>query len=58
MVSVFHIEEILMDQRAQDQSVLTHIQELVEEEHRLYEQGEKRIDQERLGAIQVELDQC
>ena len=47
-----------MDQRVQDQSVLTHIQELVEEEHRLYEQGEKGIDQGRLGAIQVELNQC
>jgi hypothetical protein len=45
-----------MDQT--DQSVLSRIQELVEEEHRLYEQGEKGIDQERLGAIHVELDQC
>jgi hypothetical protein len=46
-----------MDQKGPDQSVLSHIQELIEEEHRLYE-GEKGADQKRLGEVQVQLDQC
>ncbi|BFU96909.1 MAG: conserved protein of unknown function [Nitrospira sp.] len=45
-----------------DQPVLSHIQELVEEEHRLFEQGErgtaKEADRRRLTQVQVELDQC
>ncbi len=48
--------------QATDQPVLTHIEELVEEEHRLYEQGEKTtladVDRQRLAKVQVELDQC
>jgi hypothetical protein len=48
--------------QAPDQPVLNHIQELVEEEHRLYERGEKTTladaDRQRLAKVQVELDQC
>jgi hypothetical protein len=42
--------------------VLNHIQELVKEEHRLYEQGERvtlsDTDRQKLAKVQVELDQC
>lgn len=42
-----------------DESVLDHINSLVQEEERLYQQGEMSgEDQERLGAIKVQLDQC
>ena len=45
-----------------DQPVLGHIQQLVEEEHRLFEQGERgtvgEVDRQRLAQVQVELDQC
>jgi hypothetical protein len=45
-----------------DQPVLAHIQKLVQEEHRLFEQGErgtaKEGDRQRLTQLQVELDQC
>ena len=53
-----------MDNRTQarDQPVLSHIQELVKEEHRLYEQGERvtlsDTDRQKLAKVQVELDQC
>lgn len=53
-----------MDNKTQalDQPVLNHIQELVKEEHRLFEQGEKTAlgdaDSQRLAKVQVELDQC
>ncbi|HJU04911.1 MAG TPA: DUF2630 family protein [Nitrospiraceae bacterium] len=48
-----------MEEQAKDQTVLNHIQDLVSEEHRLYEQGALGDkDRDRLGAIQVELDQC
>lgn len=53
-----------MDNRTQatDQPVLNHIQELVNEEHRLYEQGEKQpledADRQKLAIVQVELDRC
>ena len=47
---------------APDHPVLNHIQELVEEEHRLYERGEKTTlvdaDRQRLAKVQVDLDQC
>ena len=51
------------DQRlTTDQPVLAHIQQLVEEEHRLFEQGERgtveAINRQRLAQVQVELDQC
>ena len=45
-----------------DQPVLAHIQQLVEEEHRLFERGEQGpvadTDRQRLAHLQVELDQC
>jgi hypothetical protein len=45
-----------------DQPVLAHIQELVEEEHRLFERAEHgRVadtNTTRLADVQVELDQC
>jgi hypothetical protein len=45
-----------------DQPVFAHIQELVEEEHRLFERGEHgtvgETDRKRLADLQVELDQC
>ena len=47
---------------ATDQPVLNHIQELVKEEHRLYEQGEQvplsDTDRQKLAKVEVELDQC
>jgi len=48
-----------MNEHATDQSVLNHIQELVQQEHRFHEQ-ETMTDQERarLRDVQVELDQC
>ena len=48
-----------MKNQAQDQPVLKYIERLVEEEHRLYEQGTlSKVDRKRLAKIQVELDQC
>jgi len=45
-----------------DQPVLAQIQQLVEEEHRLFQQGEQgsggEMDPKRLAQVQVELDQC
>lgn len=49
----------LVENQVEDQPVLTHIQHLVAEEHRLYEQGVlPKADRKRLAQIQVELDQC
>jgi hypothetical protein len=46
-------------EEANDRSVLGHIGRLVEEEHRLYNQGTNTDeDRDRLKNIQVELDQC
>jgi hypothetical protein len=51
------MEENIKD--AGDQSVLAHIERLVAEEHRLYNQGTgSEADRVRLAKIQVELDQC
>lgn len=48
-----------MADQTEDQLVLNHIQNLVAEEHRLYSQGSlKDSDRERLGKIEVDLDQC
>lgn len=53
-----------MDKKADntDQPVLAYIQQLVEEEHRLFERGEQGraedTDRQRLADVQVELDQC
>jgi hypothetical protein len=42
-----------------DQSVLSHIDELVKEEERLYaKNGLTEEDQSRLGEVKVALDQC
>jgi hypothetical protein len=42
-----------------DQPVLGHIEQLVEEERKLYEQsGAAGVDPARLEKIKVELDQC
>ena len=42
-----------------DQSVLDHINELVKEEETLYGKKELTLgDQERLGVLKVQLDQC
>ncbi|MFI5367953.1 MAG: DUF2630 family protein [Spirochaetia bacterium] len=42
-----------------DQPVLGHIKRLVEEEHKLYNQGKlAEEDSARLERLQVELDQC
>ena len=46
-----------MENQAQDQPVLIHIQRLVEEEHRL-QSGHSKADSKRLAQVQVELDQC
>ena len=48
-----------MDDPRADEQVLHRIQELVEHEHRLLEQGTLAgSDQEQLSKIQVQLDQC
>jgi len=51
-----------MGDQAKDQSVLTHIQELVKEEHRLFASGTQgglsEAERGRLKTIEVELDQC
>jgi len=48
-----------VEQQGKDVSVLAHIQRLVAEEHRLFEQGELAPDKsKRLADVQVELDQC
>lgn len=50
------------NRQSTDQPVLAHIQQLVEEEHRLFEQGERGtvggMDRQKLAQVQVELDQC
>lgn len=48
-----------MENQVEDQPVLNHIQNLVAEEHRLYQQGKlPQTDRKRLEKVQVELDQC
>lgn len=47
------------EQRQSERQVLTHIEDLVAEEHRLLEKGPLiEPDHERLTHVQVELDQC
>jgi uncharacterized protein DUF2630 len=42
-----------------DGGILTHVQRLVAEEHRLFERGsQSTAEGDRLTRIQVELDQC
>jgi hypothetical protein len=56
------IERNLIMDNMTDQPVLNHIQELVREEHQLYQQAEREqlndTDRQRLAKAQVELDQC
>ena len=48
-----------MEQPGKDQSVLAHIQKLVAEEHRLFEQKALAPEgDKRLKTVQSELDQC
>lgn len=48
-----------MEDQAKDAPVLTHIQHLVAEEHRLFDKGSlDPSESRRLATIQVELDQC
>ncbi len=48
-----------MDDQAEDQPVLNHIQRLTSEEKRLYAQRKlTKADRKQLEHIQVELDQC
>lgn len=43
----------------EDQGVMNHIQRLVNEEHRLFEQGSlDSKESEKLANLQVELDRC
>ena len=48
-----------MEDQAKESPVLKHIQQLVAEEHRLFDKGSlDATENRRLAAIQVELDQC
>jgi len=48
-----------MEDASKEAPVLTHIQELVTEEHRLFDKGSlDDAESRRLATIQVELDQC
>ena len=48
-----------MTSRSDDNTVLTHINELVQEEERLYGKNElSEEDQSRLAELRVQLDQC
>ena len=47
------------EQRQSERQVLTHIQDLVAEEHRLLgQEGRGEAEHTRLTHVQVELDQC
>ncbi len=49
-----------MADKSSDRSILSHIQELTDEEHHLYEKqgGLSDHESERLKKLNVELDQC
>ena len=48
-----------MEDQAKESPVLKHIQQLVAEEHQLFDKGSlDATENRRLAAIQVELDQC
>ncbi len=61
MAAKMHFEGDIQTQ-ATDQLVLAHIQQLVEDEGRLFEQGQHgsvgEMDRQRLAQVQLELDQC
>ena len=51
--------EVEVNRRWTDRPVRERIQELVEEEHRLYEQGSMDgAELRRLSDVEIELDQC
>src|ERR1700694_2050932 len=57
--SPLHPARYPVEERGKDLSVIAHIQRLVAEEHRLFEEGELAPDKsKRLADVQVELDQC
>ncbi|HJR54856.1 MAG TPA: DUF2630 family protein [Gemmatimonadota bacterium] len=48
-----------MNRSRTDKTVLERIQDLVDEEHRFYEQGDMDdADRRKLADVEVELDQC
>ena len=48
-----------MADRTTEQPVLSHIQELVDEEHKLYsKEGLTEDDRKRLDQLEIQLDQC
>ena len=48
-----------MEDQTQESPLLKHIQQLVAEEHQLFDKGSlDATENRRLAAIQVELDQC
>jgi hypothetical protein len=48
-----------MADRSSEQPVLNHIQELVDEEHKLYnKEALTEEDRKRLNTLEVQLDQC
>jgi hypothetical protein len=48
-----------MEDQAKESPVLKHIQELVAEEHHLFDKGSlDTTENRRLATIQIELDQC
>jgi hypothetical protein len=48
-----------MEDQARESPILKHIQQLVAEEHRLFDKGSlDATEDRRLATIQVELDQC
>ena len=48
-----------MNRERTDRTVLERIQDLVDEEHRFYEQGQMTEEERRkLADVEVELDQC
>jgi hypothetical protein len=48
-----------MADRSEEQPVLNHIQELVDEEHKLYnKEALTEEDRKRLDKLEVQLDQC
>jgi hypothetical protein len=57
--SLLHPARYPVKDEGKDRSVLEHIQHLVAEEHRLFEDKDPDPDKsKRLATVQVELDQC
>ena len=52
-------QELGMEDRSAEQSVLNHIRELVDEEHKFYsKEALTEEDRKRLNGLEAELDQC